>query len=153
MSTASTPETLPTISRHVSNIFAPLQHQIDRVFDEFTAGFDGLTRFASPKMDVAETDKEIEMSVELPGMNRSDVKIAINDGVLTVSGEKKFEKEDKARNYRLLERTYGAFSRSLQLPKGAKADDVQAVMADGVLKITVAKPPASKTKTIEIKQA
>ena len=153
MSTASPQEILPTVARHASNMFAPLQHQIDRVFDDFTAGLDNLSRFASPKMDVAETDKEIEMSMELPGMTRSDVKIAVDDGVLTVSGDKKFEKEDQARSYRVLERSYGAFSRSVQLPRGAKAEDVNAVLAHGVLKITVAKPASAKAKTIEIKQA
>ncbi|HET9158986.1 MAG TPA: Hsp20/alpha crystallin family protein [Caulobacteraceae bacterium] len=144
---------LPALSRQASSLFAPLQHQIDRVFDEFTAGFEGMAKFTSPKIDVAETDKAIEVTVELPGLKKSDVKIAFDDGILTVTGEKKFEKEDKARNYRVIERSYGAFSRAVELPKGIKPEDVTAKMADGVLKITAVKPAETAAKSIEITAA
>jgi HSP20 family protein len=104
-------------------------------------------------MDVAETDKEIEITAELPGLEEKDVQINIADNVLTVRGEKKAEKEQKDKNYRLVERSYGSFERSLELPEGVNADAIQASIDKGVLKVTVPKPAPAQSKKIEVKAA
>jgi HSP20 family protein len=109
-----------------------------------------------PSIDVSETDKEIEITAELPGLERKDVEISLDDNVLAIRGEKKFEeeqKDEKNKNYRMSERSYGMFYRTMELPNGIDPASVQATMSKGVLKITVAKPEPSKTKRIEIKEA
>src|SRR5262245_29678605 len=103
-----------TVARHeLITPFTTLQREIDRVFDDFTRGWPAFGGFAKtdmlPTMDVTETDKEIEITAELPGLEEKDVEINFVDNVLTIRGEKKAEKDEKDRNYRLVERTYGAF--------------------------------------------
>jgi HSP20 family protein len=159
-------------------VFGSLQREVDRLFEEFTHGLPMLATPAMmsivPKVDVAETDKEIEITVELPGLERKDVEISVEDDVLTIRGEKKMESEagDKAqgskgskqqgepkgdggsnRNYHLSERSYGVFVRMLQLPPGIDSSSIQATMSNGVLKITIPKPAKSQAKKIEVKEA
>ena len=145
--------------------FAPfdtLQREVDRVFDEFTRGWPGFALPAmgsagvpdlTPRMDVTETDKEYEITAELPGLEEKDVTVNIADGILTIRGEKKAEKEEKDKNYHLVERSYGSFSRSLELPEGVNADVIKASIANGVLKVTVPKPAPAQVKTIDVKSA
>ena len=102
---------------------------------------------------MTETDKEIEITAELPGLEEKDVQINVADNVLTIRGEKKAEKEEKDKNYRLIERSYGSFERSLELPNGVNADAIRANIAKGVLKVTVPKPAPAQTKKIEVKSA
>jgi HSP20 family protein len=139
------------------NPFLSLHQEIDRLFDDFTRGFpslgNGMSSMMLPTMDVAETDKEIEITAELPGLEEKDVQINIADNVLTVRGEKKAEKEQKDKNYRLVERSYGSFERSLELPEGVNADAIQASIDKGVLKVTVPKPAPAQSKKIEVKAA
>jgi HSP20 family protein len=104
-------------------------------------------------MDVAETDKDIELTVELPGIEPKDVDISISGNVLTIKGEKKVEKEDKDKNYRRVERSYGSFMRSVELPAGVAPDAIKAAVNNGVLKVTVPKPAAAAAKKIEVKPA
>jgi HSP20 family protein len=108
-----------------------------------------------PSLDVSETDKEIEVRVDLPGLERKDVDISIENDLLTIRGEKKFEasEDDKNKNYHVRERSYGAFYRVLQLPPGIDPSKVQATMAKGVLTITIPKPAQSVAKKIEVKEA
>jgi len=106
-----------------------------------------------PTMDVAETDKEIEISAELPGLEEKDVQINVADGILTIRGEKKAEKEQKDKNYRLVERNYGSFERSMQLPDGVDVDAIKATIDKGVLKVTVPKPAPKQVKKVEVKAA
>jgi HSP20 family protein len=142
-----------------------LRREVDRVFEEFSRG---LPMFATPTMmnivpsvDVAETDKEIEITAELPGLERKDVEISLEDDVLTIRGEKKSEsvqdnKKDKGsdnKNYHLTERSYGVFYRVLQLPPGIDPSTVKATMSNGVLKITIPKPARAQAKKIEVKEA
>ena len=82
-------------------------------------------------MDVTETDKEIEITAELPGLEEKDVQINVADNLLTVRGEKKAEKEEQDKNYRLIERSYGSFQRTLELPDGCNADAIKASIAKG----------------------
>jgi HSP20 family protein len=146
-----------TPMRSENNLFGPLHREIDRLFDDFARG---LTAFGGspnlvPSLDVTETDKEIEITAELPGLERKDIDISIEDDVLIIRGEKKAEVEesDKNKNYQLNERSYGVFYRMIQLPPGIDPASVQAVMSKGVLKITIPKPARSEAKKIEVKEA
>ena len=104
-------------------------------------------------MDVTETDKQIEITAELPGLEEKDVQINLADNVLTIRGEKKAEKEEKDKTYRLVERSYGSFVRSLELPQGVNADAIKASIDKGVLTVTVPKPAPAQAKKIEVKAA
>jgi HSP20 family protein len=104
-------------------------------------------------MDVTETKGVIEYAFELPGMTQGDVKITVEDDVLTISGEKKLEKETKDRQRRVIERSYGAFERSVSLPASVDPAKIKAVMADGVLRVTAPKHAGAEPKTIEIQSA
>ena len=103
-------------------------------------------------MDVAETDKQIEITVELPGLEEKDVQINLSDNTLTIRGEKA-EREQKDKDYHLVERSYGSFSRTLELPAGVNADDIKATISKGVLNVTVPKPAPAQVKKIQIKAA
>jgi HSP20 family protein len=142
------------------NPFVSLQNEIDRLFDDFTRGFPSLPSLGNggvaamlPTMDVAETDKEIEITAELPGLEEKDVQINVADNILTIRGEKKAEKEQKDKNYRLVERSYGAFERTLELPEGVNTDAIKATIDKGVLKVVVPKPAPAQSKKIEVKSA
>jgi HSP20 family protein len=140
--------------RSEANVFDTLQREVDRVFADFTRGFSSFgTRDLMPSVDVTETDKEIEITAELPGLEEKDVQINLADNVLTIKGEKKAEKEEKDKSYRLVERTYGAFSRSVELPAGVNPDAIKASISKGVLKVSVPKPTPAQTKKIEVKAA
>ena len=138
------------------NPFFSLQRQIERLFDDFTRGFPTLGNGKMellPSMDVTETDKEIEITAELPGLEEKDVQINVADNLLTIRGEKQAEREEKDKNYRLVERSYGSFERTLELPKGVDADAIKANIAKGVLTVTVPKPVPAQAKKIEVKAA
>jgi len=125
-----------------------LQQDMNRLFDEFFRGF-GLTPFFSafgeqwdvfsPRVDVVENDKTIEVSVELPGMDEKDVNVTVSRDALTVSGEKREEREDRGRNYYHMERSYGSFRRSIPLPCEINTDKAEAIFKNGVLTITLPK--------------
>jgi HSP20 family protein len=138
-------------------VFGTLHREIDRLFDELTnsAGMPGSGGVTSllPSIDVNENDNEISVTVEMPGLERKDVDISLENDILTIRGEKKMEaeKDDKNRNVHLAERTYGVFYRALQLPPGIDPSSVQATMQNGVLRITIPKPPRSQAKKIEVK--
>ena len=139
------------------NPFLSLQNEIDRLFDNFSRGFptlgNGMSNVTLPTMDVAETDKDIEITAELPGLEEKDVQINVADNVLTIRGEKKAEKEQKDKNYRLVERSYGSFERSLELPDGVNVDAIKASIDKGVLKVVVPKPVPAQVKKVEVKSA
>ena len=139
------------------NLKSLMQCEIDRLFEDFSRGFpttagNGATALM-PSMDVTETDKEIEITAELPGLEEKDVQINIADNILTIRGEKKAEKEQKDKNYRLVERSYGSFERTLELPEGVNADAIKASISKGLLKVTVPKPAPTQAKKIEVKSA
>lgn len=143
-----------------ANPFMSLQREIDRLFDDFTRGFPSMQMLAGgnggmlvPSTDVTETDKEIEITAELPGLEEKDVQINLADNLLTIRGEKKAQKEEKDKNYRMVERSYGSFERTIALPEGVKAEDIQATIAKGVLTVKVPKPAPAQAKKIEVKPA
>lgn len=105
----------------------------------------------TPTFDVSETEGHVHVKADLPGVDLKDLDITIDNNVLTVRGEKKQEKEDKTENYHRVERVYGSFCRSFVLPSEVKAEDIDAVYKDGVLKLTVPKKETSQRKKIEVK--
>ncbi|WP_027578646.1 Hsp20/alpha crystallin family protein [Bradyrhizobium sp. Ai1a-2] len=143
------------VARREANPFAFLQQEIDRVFDGLSRNFPAFTAAGRtlPSMDVSETDKTIEITAELPGLEQKDVELNLADNLLTIRGEKKNEREEKAKDYHLVERSFGSFARSVELPAGVKAEDISAEISKGVLKVTVRKPEPKQSKQIEIKTA
>jgi HSP20 family protein len=113
-------------------------------------GGDG-SRVTKPAVDVCETESAVSISFDLPGLKKDDVSITVEDGVLTVSGEKKFEEETKERTWHRIERSYGRFHRALTLPVGVDADKAQARFEDGVLVVELPKTEAAKPKKIAVR--
>jgi HSP20 family protein len=130
-----------------------LHREIDRLFSEFAQGVGQDGAQLVPKVDISETDKTIEISAEMPGLERKDVEISIDEDTLTIRGEKKVEEDKKDKNVQHSERSYGVFLRVLQLPPGVDPSSVQATMSNGILKITIPKPAKSEPKKIEVKEA
>jgi HSP20 family protein len=132
-----------------------LHREIDRLFNELVQGIasnDG-TKSLTPNIEITETDEAVEVTAEMPGLERKDVEISIEDDTLTIRGEKKVEENQKDKNVQHSERIYGMFMRVLQLPPGIDPSSVQAAMSNGVLKVTIPKPAKSMPKKIEVKDA
>ncbi len=136
---------------------ATIRDEMNRLFDEFFSGFPfperrrGLMEGEwAPTVDVAETDENIVVTAELPGVKQNDVEITVVNDVLTLKGEKKEEKEIKKENYHRIERSYGSFQRSITLPTGVQADKAKASYKDGVLTVTIPKVEEAKPKSIKI---
>ena len=104
----------------------------------------------TPAVDIFETDTEIVLKAELPEIKREDVQINIENNVLTLSGERKLEKETKKENYHRIERSYGVFKRSFTLPTVVDQENIKATFVDGVLQMNMAKREESKPRQIEI---
>jgi len=105
----------------------------------------------APLVDIAEDEKEYLIKVELPEVQKDDVKVTVESGTLTISGERKAEKEQKGRKFHRVERFYGRFERSFSIPDDATADDVKAEFKDGVLRVHLAKSEKARPKQIEVK--
>ena len=139
---------------------ARFRNEIDTLFDRFLGNWGANpleslpARFGfGPRMDLAETDHEVVVKAELPGVDPKDVDIRVEGNYLTIRGEKKQEKEEKRSDYHYVERQYGTFSRSIQLPSTIDPDKVDAGFKEGVLTITVAKRPEAKAKKIPVRNA
>jgi HSP20 family protein len=127
---------------------------VNRVFSaNFNRGGDNdMTRGAwSPSVDIFENKDNIVLEAELPGMSPEDVNISIENNVLTLQGERKFEKKDEGDNFHRVERSYGSFTRSFTLPPTVSSENVDATFDNGVLRLTLAKHEAAKPRRIEIK--
>ena len=129
-----------------------LQNEVNRVFDAFFGGGSGgsRTRRWVPAMDLVETDDHLVLRADLPGLRKDDVELEVKDGVLTISGERKAEHEEKSEGYYRVERAFGHFSRSLTIPDGVDADAIAADFADGVLEVRIPKPAERKPHRIAI---
>jgi len=103
-----------------------------------------------PPVDVYEDDHNIALKMEVPGIDQKDIDIRVENNVLTVRGERKFEKEEKEENFQRVERRYGAFARSFTLPNTVDTENVNADYENGVLKITLAKKAEAKPKQIKV---
>ncbi|WP_321370467.1 Hsp20/alpha crystallin family protein [uncultured Desulfuromusa sp.] len=119
----------------------------------FRGGRDLITKGAdwAPRADISETDEGFDIKVEVPGIKREDVKINLENHVLSISGENKQEKEEKGKKFHRIERYYGRFSRSFSLPENVDEEKIEAVFNDGLLNLTIPKTEVKKPKAIEIK--
>ena len=104
-----------------------------------------------PLVDITEDDKEYLIKAELPEVNKEDVKVIVESGVLTISGERKFEREEKDKKYHRIERSYGAFTRSFNVPDDADDSKVSAEFKQGVLTVRLAKSEKARPKSVEVK--
>jgi HSP20 family protein len=127
-----------------------LQSEVNRVFDAFFGNGGARTRRWVPAMDLVETEDQLVLRADLPGLSRDDVEIEIKDGVLTVSGERKTDHEEKSEGFYRVERAFGRFSRSLTLPDGIDAERVAAEFNDGVLEVRIPKPEETKPHRVAI---
>jgi HSP20 family protein len=105
----------------------------------------------SPRVDITEDEKEYLIKAELPDMKKEDVRLTVEDDVLSISGDRKFEKEEKGRKYHRIERAYGSFARSFSLSEDADRSNVTADFKDGVLQVHLPKSVKAKQKAMEIK--
>ncbi|NIP28100.1 MAG: Hsp20/alpha crystallin family protein [Phycisphaerae bacterium] len=133
----------------------PLRRRVNRLFDEFVDEF-GLRPFTErgvefyPSVDITENEREIKVSAELPGLSEDDIDVSLTHNLLTIRGEKKAERKDEGENYYRLERSYGAFQRSIPLPVEVEADKVEATFKNGVLTITLPKSAEAQQRTKKI---
>jgi HSP20 family protein len=103
-----------------------------------------------PSIDVAESDKQFEIEVQIPGMKKEDINVNLENGILTISGERSFKNEKEDKKYHKVETRYGSFTRSLQLPESINPESVKATYNDGILSITVDKSEKKSSKKIKI---
>jgi HSP20 family protein len=135
-----------------------MQNEMNRLFNTFfdspsIRGANGVQAPLSrwiPAMDVVEGAEEFVLRADLPGMSESDVKIEVEENVLTISGERKSEHEQRNQGYYRVERASGSFSRSLTLPEGVDAESIQASFANGVLEVKIPKPEQPKPRKVQI---
>jgi HSP20 family protein len=147
--------------------FANLRREIDRLFDDIEWGSWRLPTPRSlfdveplwrgdmgwskvPAVDVTDTEKTYEVTAELPGMDEKNVEVKFANGVLTIKGEKKEEKEEKQKDYHLSERRYGSFQRSFTVPDGVDADKIEATFKNGILTVSLPKTPEAQKKEKQI---
>jgi HSP20 family protein len=148
-------ERLP-VRREAQDPFLAFRQEMDRMFDEFATGsmlapFGKEWAAFEPRVDVVETDQEVQVTAELPGLDAEDVDLTLSHNVLTIKGEKKHEHEEKGENYYRAERSYGSFQRSLALPQGVEMDAAQAAFDKGVLTVTFPKTAAEASQKIAVK--
>lgn len=132
-----------------------LRREMDRLFDRFFEGevdVPALGEFM-PTMDLKENTDKVTVTMEVPGVDAKDVEVSVSDHMLTVKGEKKQGKEEKGEHSHRIERSYGAFARTIALPAAVDTNKADATFKNGVLTITVAKTPGAKGKTVPVKAA
>jgi HSP20 family protein len=131
-----------------------LQEEVNRLFsNNLTPSFsdEGIGRGAwNPNVDIYENKDQIVLEAELPGMNRADFDLTIENNVITLRGERRFEKKDEADNYHRVERAYGSFTRSFTLPQSVSGDGATAEYRSGVLRVTLPKREETKARRIEV---
>jgi len=146
------------VKKGADHPFAFFRKELDTLFDNFFHSLDlhpfeeKLGAF-SPRVDVVDGERELSIKAELPGMDEHDIEVSLSGDILTIRGEKKEEKEDKAKGYYRMERSYGAFSRSIPLPSEVDESTIRARFKKGVLSITLPKTAraVNETKKITVK--
>lgn len=134
--------------RDLWNIQEEINHSFDDFFGRSAREFpDG---YWAPAVDIAESKDNLTVNVEVPGMKKEDVKVTFQDGILTIKGERKQEKEEKDKSFHRVERSYGSFCRSFTLPTMVQGDKIKANYKDGVLSIALPKVEEAKPKEITI---
>ncbi len=145
-----------TPKAHVFSTREPFHGLFDRVFDnfwndsDFVAGGEAGRRTWVPAVDIFESDESFVATADLPGLKKDDIDVSIEDNVLTVSGERKFEKGGDEGTFRRVERSYGSFRRSFTLPRGVDPSKVGAKFEDGVLTLTLPKSEMAKSRKITV---
>ena len=146
----------------LSGQLAGLHIEVDRLFDDLMGDFrpwrsgfhlwDQGDDELVPKIDVSETDKEVQVTADLPGIDEKDIEVTLSDGVLTIKGERKAEKEEKdeKKSFHKIERSYGLYRRSIALPDEVEEDKIKADFAKGVLTIKMPKSAKAKSKVKKI---
>src|SRR5436309_1925415 len=136
--------------------FSYLRNQINRVFDDFWGepwleprGDMGAAGFW-PQVDVTETDKEIKVCAEIPGVEPKDIDVSVEDGRLTIKGEKEYEREEKEKGQYRMERSYGSFERAIELPAEVDESKAKAEFKKGVLRLTLPKRPGAQSRRKKI---
>ena len=143
----------PDAKSSEDNPIATLQREMNHVFENF---WNRVGQFEWPwgsdeaKSDMVETDKAIEVSIELPGMEMKDIEVTVNDDMLTVKGEKKIERQEEKKGYYLSERSYGAIYRTIPLPPGVDGEKAEASFKNGVLTIKLPQTPEAQAKVRKI---
>lgn len=141
----------PQLAQTQHGVLSPLRRQLNRLFDEIAEGASLVSNLAAiPSVDVIDRAESVEVSVELPGMTRNEVEVRVDGDRLTISGEKKTGRETKTAAYRVFERGFGKFARTLHLPHAVDTAQIKAVMADGVLTVTAPKRPDAARQPIDI---
>ncbi len=136
------------------NTLTAFHHEVDKLFEDFSKGvypFGVGGGILSPKVDVSETDKEISIHAELPGLEEKDIEVELRKNQLILRGEKKVEREEKGKQYYVTERSSGNFMRSFYIPFDAKPEQIDASFAKGVLKISIPKPKGEAKKANKVK--
>jgi HSP20 family protein len=138
--------------RELSSLQSEMNRLFNTVFDQpaGSGAHRGAMRRWMPAMDLVETDEHFVLRADLPGLVEDDIKIELEDGTLTISGERKAEQESNNEGFYRVERAFGSFSRSLTLPKGVDGDSVTADFDRGVLEVRIPKPEERKPRRIEI---
>jgi HSP20 family protein len=145
---------MPTVSRFPNYEMKSLQNRLNRLFEPFhhaaSNDEDLVTGTWVPPVDVVETKEKIAVRAEIPGMKQEDISIEFENGLLTLRGERRFQKESDQHTYHRVERAYGNFIRSFTLPRTVDAEQISASYRDGVLEIEVPKKEEARPKQIRI---
>ncbi len=136
---------LEEMQRRLASLFGRRLSLTDSREEQFS-----LTEW-TPPVDIAEDDKEYIIKAELPGVNKDDVRVTVEGGVLSITGERKSEKEERDKKYHRIERSYGSFIRRFALPEGTASDKINAEFKDGMLKLRLPKDEKAKPKTVDVK--
>jgi HSP20 family protein len=136
----------------MNSSFVPGRTLMDRFFRDWDLPtiFDSEKSWV-PAFDISENEKEYVVTAEVPGIDARDLDVTLSDGILTVKGEKKQEKEEKGENYHRIERSYGSFHRSFHIPEKVETEKVDASYKDGVLKLILPKAETTEARKIEVK--
>ena len=156
-------KTTPVAQDEIEPLFSSLHRQMNRLFDEVSREFDlvpfgfgdGAAGSFHPRLDLVEREKDYQVTLELPGMSEKDIDLTLKEGILTIKGEKKEEHRAKSDNVYRMERTYGAFQRTIALPSEVKEEEIEAKFNKGVLTITLPKAEEAQkaVRHIEVKAA
>ena len=155
---AQTPSPPGIADQPEQNVMTSMRQEIDRLFDDFArrspASWFGAEAVA-PKIDITETEEALEVTAEIPGVEEKDIEVDVSGDVLTIGGEKRKEAETKEKRYHRIERSYGAFRRSMRVPFEVDPDQVTATHDKGVLRVTLPKPAEVKkhSRKISVKSA
>jgi HSP20 family protein len=142
---------MPIVRWDPFNDMIQFRDEVGRWFDALEKRSEGKrTTVWAPDVDIKETDKDVQLRADLPGMKKEDIDISVDEDQLVIKGERKFEKEEKDKDFVRVERSYGSFYRSFNIGVPVKSDQIKASYKDGVLEVVLPKAEAKKPKKIEV---